>query len=1596
MYIPIGYFYIIFNVLRKSLNILKRCILAIILLLLAVYIALHFPAVQTWVVKQVAASFSKKLHTRVTVKKVNVSFFNKLAIEGVLVEDRNKDTLLYAGTAKVNLTDWFFFKDKITLHYISLEDAVVNMNRTDSVWNYQFLVDHFSPAEKSKSSGNGIEFDLKKIELANIRFNSTDRWVGQNMIAAIKKASIDLEGIRYDQKKIIINAVYLANPVFQLTGYPGRKPPKTSLEALLDNTDKSREFVLNNTGWTAELDKLQLINGSFRHDQETTRLPFTDRFDGQHINFHSLSGTFNYVQLKQDTIWANISLSGKEKSGLEIKKLQTAFRVTPAIMEFSDLDLETNKSRIGNYFSMSYADFNKNMKNFLSDVKLDAKLSATTLSSDDLALFAPELSPWKRIFQIDGKAKGTIDNFSASRLKIRSGNSAIDGDITMKGLPDINNTFIDLHANNLQTNYKELVSIIPALKNIRQPQLGKLGNINYKGHFTGFLNDFVTYGTLTTNLGVIATDINMKLPQNEPPRYSGKIMTNGFRLGEFLNNDQLGSLSLNGKVAGSSFNLDKLNANFDGSISQIEFNGYNYRNLFINGNFSKNLFTGHLTMDDPNLKINKMDGSLSLSGKEIAFNLEADLGYANLKNIRFTKDSFEFSGLMSLNFTGNNIDNFLGTARIYNASLTHDSTKLSFDSLSLSSLIKDNKKLLQLTSNEIDAEIAGNFTILELPDAFRVFLSRYYPAYIKTPGYWVKNQDFTFSVQTKQVSEYLKLLDKRLGGLNNSSISGSLNLANYDLKVNATVPEFEYEKKKFFNIGLSGNGNRDTLVTNIDVSDIYVTDSLQFPSTKLQVVSNNDISNIHLKTSAGNTLNDAELNASIQTLSDGVKVHFSPSSFIINNKKWELDKDGELTVRKNFIDANEVRFRQDKQEIVLSTELDELTDETHIVAKMKNVNIGDFMPFVLRNPSLKGILTGTAMIRDPFGKFGIEFKGKADSFVLDDSYIGKVDMDASANTVNGEVTINNISADEGDYTFRIKGRYNYKDTLGNAMGIDLSSERLNLNILEPYLGSVFSSMKGFAKSNLKLYSEDGHQYLVGDATIDSGSVVVAYTQCKYLFNNETISFKKDEIDLGTIRLKDTLSNTGMVSGKMRHQFFKSFSFHSIRFETSKMLLLNTTKKDNSQFYGNVTGNAQMTLNGPITNLLMNINGQPSSFDSSHIYLPTGNVSKESHTVDYIEFIQFGSEVEDSGKVNQATNLLVTMNLTANRACKIDVILDEETGDIIKGSGQGNLRIVVGNKEPLSIRGNYEITDGEYIFNFQTFLKKPFTLNRGKISWNGDPALAIIDLEARYLAQDVDMSSLSPSSSLSTGSSSVRQRSDITILSHLSGSLSKPDISFEFLLPEQSDLKRNDFVVKRLEDYRNDANEMNKQVASLLLFNTFITGGQNFLSGENILSQATSTIGGMVSGWLTNMFNKELLKATNGILSTYVDINPTVNLQLSQLQATVRAGLKIFLSNRIYFLIGGNLDYNNPYTQLTRRGLITPDITIEWLLNKDGSLRVIGFNRTSIDITTGQRNRSGIQLSYRKDFNKLSDLFKSKARIEEEDAAKATKVRVQPK
>ncbi len=1568
--------------LRKFWKITKRFLLALLLLVFVLYGALHLPPVQNWLVKRVAANLSEKLHATISIRHIDYSFFDKMDLNGLLVEDLNKDTLLFAGSAKVNITDWFFLKDKATLNYVALDDAIVNMHRSDSVWNYQFLIDYFSSPKKTTAKNGGIEFSLKELKLHNISFKQLDKWKGKDMQVSLKNLSLLTDDIDFYKKKISISKLDIEEPVFTKYDYTG---VLDSLNRTLPPKPKDTTHKQNNNGWVIIAKNVHISNGIFGNETENrNRAMYTGRFDGSHIRFTNINADFRNTHFQNDSITTDLVLSTKERSGFEVKKLQASMLFTPEIMEFNNLDLVTNKSRLGNYYSMRYKDFNPDMGNFEHKINLEANFINSELNSDDLAFFAPDVKSWKRIFKLAGHARGTVDNFTVKKMLIKSGNSILDGDIALRGLPDIDNTFIDFKANELNTTYSDLLTVIPTLKEVDPPKLSRLGNIRYKGNYTGFIKDFVAFGTISTDLGTITGDLNLKLPEGKVPVYSGKISTQGFRLGQFIDDGNLGNITFNGTVNGSGFSTKNLDANFNGDISSVEYSGYNYQHIIIKGDFKKNFFRGLASINDPNLKVDNLVGTIDLNGKAPAFNFDAQIAKADFKKLNLTKDEFELMGHFNFNFTGNNIDNFLGTAKINEASLLHNGLPLSFDSLVLRSEILNGQKYLSLHSNEVDADITGNFKILELPDAFKIFLSRYYPSYIKKPGYKVSDQDFSFEIKTKNASDYIQVMDKKLKGFDNSTISGNLKLQSNELNINAAIPAFSFDGKTFNNIRLKSKGSLDSLATAVDVDDIAISDSFRLPSTNLVFTSFNDTSNISIKTSASKTISDAAINAQLVTMSDGVKIHFFPSSFIINDKKWQLEKDGEITFSKSQIGANDVKFVQGNQEINISTEPSETLTTHDIVVKLNKVNIDDItMLASLTKPKLQGLVTGIIRIEDPFKKPYIHYDTDIEAFKTDNDSIGHLNVTGTYNIAAGELAIK-ASAENKDNQLEIDGIIYLKDSTASQTRIALKSEKFDLSILNNYLGDIFSNIKGSANTtDLALSGNSKHFVLTGTANINEASLVVNFTQCKYKFKNESIIFNPDEIDFGKIALKDALGNDATLTGKMYHHFFKNIEFDDIRFETNRLLVLNTTKKDNSQFYGKVIGKADFLLTGNEDNITMTISGEPSRRDSSHIYILSGN-SIENGMIDYIDFIQFGNKMEETYRSRSSSNIVVNMALTANPSCKIDVILDESTGDIIKGEGEGLLKIRVGNKENLSINGRYDITRGEYTFNFQTFLKKYFTVNSGTLVWDGDPFKAKIDILAEYLATGVDFSNLS-AGTVSTGGSTFKQKSDLRVLAHLTETLLKPTIDFEFQLPPGSPI--TDFLIlKRLEQFKEDKNDLNKQVTSLLLFNSFINTNQGFISANSGYNVLAGTIGGVVSNAISGFFNALLQKYVKN-LTFSLDVNTSLesvtnaDLQnnVAKLQAAAKSNfIYTLLKGRLIITAGVNLDYNNPYANVNKNTnvLITPDITAEFILTKDGRLRLVGFNRTNYDLV-GQRNRTGVSLSYRKDVDKLTQIFQSR-------------------
>jgi len=1507
----------------------------------------------------------------------------------MLVKDQQKDTLLYARQVQIHITDWFFFKDKIALKYIGLEDPYIHIHRTDSVWNYQFLADYFGGSKDTAKKA--IELHLQDLDIKQMHLIKEDRWRGEDMELRLGALSLNAENLDFNRHQGLIRLLKISEPDFSIRNYSGTRPPELPDQTVIVNDPLHLRW--NTAGWNILIRHTIIENGSFRDDKILDKQVSTV-FDSYHIHFSDIQLDFKELKFQNDSITAKIRLSTKEKCGFSLQELSANMKFYPEGMEFSNFNLMAGQTHLRNYFAMRFKSFD-DLSDFNTKVKMEADFSDATVSSDDIGFFASDLKNWKKNISISGKIKGSLSDLAGKNIRLKAGShTELNGDIHLIGLPDIGKTYIDFKSNDFRTSYRDISTFVPSIKTIGNPRVDRIENLRFVGNFRGTIRNFVTSGTIETNLGTILTNVSMQLPLDRPAIYSGNMLTNDFQLGKFLDDNTLGKISFKGKVEGRGLALNTINASLDGNVREFSYNGYKYEDIFVNGQITKKRFNGKIISNDSNLRATLI-GLIDYSQEIPRFDFNAVIDNAHLKTLHFTRDSIDFNGKLIFNFTGNDIDHFLGKARIFDASIYKKRQRMSFDSLVVESNIIDSSKTITVLSNEFECAIVGDFSIKQLPAAFQEFLHRYYPNYIKPNRVKLSTEKFSFVITTRQVDPYLDLFTKDFKGFNNTNINGRINSNDNLLNVNADVPQFNYKNIAFYKVNLKGNGNFDSLALETNIGEVYVNDSLHFPLTRIQLRSFDDISDVKISTSANQTLNAANISAQVQTLADGVKIKFNPSTFDINSKSWTIDKNGELLFSNGTAGAEGLRIYSGDQQLIVNTHPSGEGNWNDVHLELRKINIGDFAPFFIKDERLEGILTGNVDITDPFNHTYLQFKGTTEYFRFSNDSIGKLDLTAVYNKQTGLVT-STVHSDNNDYHFDLNGIFNTSDSAAQPINITIPNMvNTKIDLLEKFIGSIFSNVTGYATGQLQIAGTGSNLNYIGDLQLRDARLHVNYTRCTYHIPSALIHLRADQIDFGSFQLLDSFNNSAEVTkGKIYHHSFRDLSY-DFNINTSKILLLNTKITDNNQFYGTMIGRANVRLTGPQEDLQMYIKGEPT--DSSNIYLPT-NTGRESAAADFIVWKVYGKEMKTQKIAASESSFTVTLDITANSYANVYLIIDPLTKDIIKANGHGNLQMRVGTNEDMSIRGRYVIDRGIYNFSFQSFFKKPFIFQQGTenyIQWTGDPYDADINVQAIYEAENIQFNDLKDPT-LNTGK--VKNfHGPVWVLASLKDKLMHPTISFEIQLPPKSELRNDGNALLLLDRINSDPGELNKQVAFLLVLNSFgplNTSTAVFTANEAVSGIVVSSISSYISNALSSQFStyfQRLFKdksirvnfntyVYNGsaLESTGYDPNLSNGYDRTNVNLSV---IKSFMNDRLTFTVGSALDFGLNAQQTTNAAVqFLPNVTAEWKLSQNGRVVLTFFYRDSYNylaIGNHTTNSSGTSISYRRDFDRLEEIFKKK-------------------
>lgn len=1516
---------------------------------------------------------------------------NHIVIEGLYIEGQDKDTLLYAGEARVRITDWFILKKGVpVLKYVGLHNAYAKLYRrkTSDKWNYDFIIDAFDtgPSTKKKdTTSQNFEIDLKKVDLSNVRFHMDDAWVGNDMDFDVGKFVIDANKVDMAGKQIDVDEIIAENTSIVFRDYDGGRPPKPKSKIKVIDTT-----AFNTGNWLVKLNKISLEHCLFSNDIGTEE-PIAGEFDPEHIYIRDINIDAQKISITGDTIKGKIKdLSAKERCGLVLKKLKADVTVSPNASICKNLYLETANSRLFDYYAMHYERF-PDFNDYINKVVMVARLKGATINSKDVAYFAPQLKEYPTVINASGSFYGTVDSITGRSIVINDGRSVVKGNLRMIGLPDIDNTFIDYNNGEFYTNAEGIYKYAPGLRNNADINLGSITHAYFKGSFTGYIENFAADGILVTNIGTIESKAKLKMPglDTRNASYSGTITTSNFNLGALLRQSDIGAMTLNATISGSSFDPARAEIILKSTIPLFEYRGYAYHNITADGTLSKNKFVGNALIDDPNLSL-AFYGGIDLSQKEVKINARANLLQSNLAALKLTRDSIRLNADFDLDCTGSSIDNFTGYAKLFNINLVRNGHRLDLDSIYAFSSNAEGKKSITLQSNILYAKVSGNYQLSSLPYSIQYYVSQYIPNYIKSPEKYAPEQDLSFEMETQEIDSMLAVLAPDIKGFNKSTLNGTLNTSRHQLTLNGDIPYGRIVNVKMHNVSLKGEGNLNVLGINADAEKIVLGDSAASGSMSITATIGNDSLNFNIATNSPDAYGTATING--RAVAKGDSLHFTmlPSEFYLNKTKWDIPG-GYATLSGSYLFVQNLVMHSSTENITLNS----ITNNAHNALNIaisnldvselgKLANISSYEPY--------GRINGTVRVDNPLdSSITIYPSLKATEVRFGTDTIGDVNITGSY-----QVAANIIRLDEQSGIYKNNSSI---QASGKIVLFDKESKQTLDGIIQfnntpvswisPLLVGYVSRISGNLDGKVSIAGTSKAPDVQGSVKMTDAGMRIDFLGTYYKIPKANITVSNSEINLGNITLQDVNKNKAILAGTITHNRFNNMRLN-LNMGSSKFEVINLKERESELFYGDlIAGFQNMSVTGPLDDISINIyKARPTQ--KSHLYLPIGG-SGTSGTYNYVTFKSYDTTNVIVRKPKY--KLSIDIEAILNDLAEITMVLDPSTGDAINAIGTGNIKIEIPSSNSIRMYGNYNIDKGDYTFTLKQLLnfKRKFDLNPGStISFYGPISQTALKVEGSYTVR-TSLYPLIPSNQRSFADSKelsdARATQEVDILLYMGGSLQTPKLSFKLDIPDKR--LTSNLAYRYVELLNQNDNALASQVVSLLLVGSFLPSDGTGLASLNTGTGAISNIGEIISGTASTQLNKLMNKITKDDKLSfdfkYKAYNPTDDIAGGSASVTnTRSAAKLSatynVNDRLSVQVGSAYDWGKAGGNNTSS--LAGDFRGEWQIKEGGNLRLNIFRTSNYDaIALRNINRGGLGITWRKSFNTFGDFFRSAKAIQ---------------
>lgn len=1586
-------------------KIIRRCLkvlLGIFIFIILIPVLLYVPPVQRFVVDFALKEVNKSGAMKISVADFRLRWPLDLDIKDLVITEASGDTMVKAGSARVDVALMPLLKLDINAS-ADLSEVDYRLGGPDSTMFLTARIDrfHLDPSSYNLAT-SGINVSKAVLDGGDVSlfFNGTDTTAtptdsASAMAMVIKAGELELKNLRYtmamlpviDSLGTVIPYATLRNGLVDM----GARRIHASLLAVDSITatylTPSAEYLSTHVADTVPTDtvttpssEMWVITGdSIRLTGQSATYAMRGAVPQPGLDMNYLQASD--IEIRVDSFYnrgAEITvpltrLKATERCGVKLDA-SGRFSMDSTMMRAENFDISTLFSTIKLSAAMGMGDLVSN-----PDLPINVDADAT-VGIPDIELIMPSMKPMlKNIpryndLKLVAEARGTMGDLTIGELSaalpgylsiLADGNvenamnpDKLSGDIKIKGR--INNVNF-IKPTLLEARLAKQVNIPPTTIN---------GNVR--------MRNGVIAGNMKAATG--GGDILLDAMFNgKAERYDAVLDLREFPINSIMPEAQFGKISAHAEADGKGFDIysPRTSLRADINLESLEYGGELYTDISASARLDSGHIEAGLKSANPNAYADlTLTGTVAPDDFDIAFN--GDVRNIDLQGLKMSetlaKGSFSIEGTGHI-MPGKNL--YVADVAVNNLNWEMPDMQLATPAVNLDLNSTDSITLATLTNESLRAEFVGQGGIDSIATKFGLAMD------ILSRGLEAKQVDID------SIHRQLPHFALGITGGANSLLTDVLSPSK------AAIDTLSFTARNDSLISLNGFMNKmqfgETKIDTVTVSAlqhgrylIYRAEMNNRPGTfdefaHVRAIGFIANQNLALYVNQQNIKNETgyKLGFNLSAIDSILTLRLVPLQPVIGYRDWTLNADNFITYNmlSRHIDAN-LDLEGGNSSLKIFTHHDENhsgdVEQEDVTVKASGIQLADWLALSPFAPPVNGVAGADINVGwNPETK-SISGNGKVtlDNLTYGRDRVGSFLLDVGLSTnASGVINASTSLMVDSVKVITAIGALN-DSTATNPFMLDFSMIRFPLDIVNPFLPEGVARLSGMLNGQMDVTGTLAKPIFNGSIDFDTTSVFVNMIGTAINFPEEKIPVDSNVIIFDGYDITGKNKNPLTINGTIDINNLISPAIN-LTANARDMQIIGSERNKNSDIYGKAFIDLDASVKGNLD--FMAVNADINLLEGSDVtYVMTtaaNTITAGSANEDMVKFVQFS----DTASINDAdtiarTGMAMMLNaeVTISEGTTINVDISAGGKDKAQIKGSGNLTFAMSPFSDMTLTGRYNIGSGFVRYTPPLMSQKLFEfIDNSYVAFNGDIMNPTLNIHARETLK---------ANVTEEGQNSRLVNFLITL--NVTNTLANMNVSF--------DLATNDDISIQNELETMSPEQRANQAMNLLLYNVY-TGPGTKASANLAGNPLFSFLSSQLNSWAAN--NIKGVDISFGI-DQYESIYEGASSTTTSYSYKVS---KTLFNDRVKIVVGGNYSTDSNMDENFSENLIN-DISFEYMLNRSGSMYLRLFRHVGYEsILEGEVIQTGVGFVYKRKMTHFRDLFRlpgRKKKSQPENAAEA--------